>query len=366
MADGRPTMADGRPTLQKKLTLRDLNVEAESDAESISVVNNGPLLRESNDISIRSDSDHGDQDEHDEHDALGTSAHDKLLATLATLGISQDIDTSGMEEYHRRLSDVTFSDKSYIMDLGRQQASREETIRKEAFEDSHIWYEKALAKGMPESKELFASIFSQVTEEVRERYVEYHKKQDEWLDQALDDYQKKLSAEQLKKIQGAAPTDDDVKKQKLAKKISKTEKLMKRASKNEGKDSETYLNYAKKLAEYQTKSDELEVPKARNSNGGTTKKSKGNKKDRKSSKSSKQLDDDDDRSKKSKRSTKTNGTKKLKKKKDTKEKKKGGRSGSSLRVSASADDETKKSSSSKVLGKKKKAAKPERQASLPS
>ena len=139
---------DGRPTLEKRLTLRDLNVDAPSDAESISVVNNGPLLGgsdRSDDDSGRSDSDHADQDENDENDEndLGTSAHDKLMATLASLGIQQDIDTSGMEEYHRRLSDVTFSDRSYIMDLGRQQASREETVRKEAFEDAHIWYEKA-------------------------------------------------------------------------------------------------------------------------------------------------------------------------------------------------------------------------------
>lgn len=138
-----------RPTLQRRLTLRDLDVDAPTDDESISVANNEPLVGGSarfND-SIRSDdddgSDHANNNNDDIDDLLGTSAHDKLIESLEKLGISEEIDTSDMEEVHRRLSDVTFSDKSYIMDLGRQQASREETIRKEAFEDAHIWYEKA-------------------------------------------------------------------------------------------------------------------------------------------------------------------------------------------------------------------------------
>ena len=141
MAEERPSL--GRPSLERKLTLRDLNVEADSDAESISVDGadkNDPLANRVDEDSVASDSDAGG---HDDGEILGTSAHERFVANLEAQGISENIDTSEMEEFNRRLSEVSFSDKSYIMDLGRQQASREETIRKEAFEDAHIWYGKA-------------------------------------------------------------------------------------------------------------------------------------------------------------------------------------------------------------------------------
>lgn len=217
---------------------------------------------------------------------------------------------------------------------------------------------------MGESNELLANFFSQTTEEVREKYKEYHKKQDEWLNQALDDYQKKLSAGELEKLKKAAPTDDDVKKQKLEKKISKTEKLMKRASKKEGEDSEAYKNYEKKLGEYKAKREELESPKKK-----TRRKSKDGKRksgNKKKSKSSKQLDLDDDEVSKAKstKSSKTTRTgKKLRKKK--RDKTKASRSSRSLRVSASNEEESKKPSSTKALVRKKKEEKQKRQASLP-
>lgn len=118
-------------------------------------------------------------------------------------------------------------------------------------------WSNSLKEGMARSRELFASFFSQTLPEIKEKYVDFHKKQDEWLNQALDDYAKNLTSKEIGQLQQKAPSDDDMKKQRLFKKISKTEKLMKKALERHGPDSEAYLEYVDKLKEYLVRKEEL-------------------------------------------------------------------------------------------------------------
>jgi hypothetical protein len=40
-------------------------------------------------------------------------------------------------------SAMTLDEKSYVLDLGRQKVTREDEMKAEAFEDAHMWYQKA-------------------------------------------------------------------------------------------------------------------------------------------------------------------------------------------------------------------------------
>lgn len=136
-----------RLSIDRPLLARDLaDIDAPSDAESISVdaANNDPLLGRVDDDSVPSESDHGDNDD-DLILELGADFHQSFVMDLETKGMREDVHiTEDMEEFNRRLSGVTCdSGKSYIMDLARQQAGRDQEIKLEAFEDAHIWFGKA-------------------------------------------------------------------------------------------------------------------------------------------------------------------------------------------------------------------------------
>jgi hypothetical protein len=103
---------------------------------------------------------------------------------------------------------------------------------------------------MPESTELFGSIFGQLMDETKAKYIEKHANQDEWLNQALDDLAAKMSAEELEELYQKAPSAEDTAKEKLQKKIKKVKKLMKKMVKENEKDSKEYRVNERKLAGY--------------------------------------------------------------------------------------------------------------------
>jgi hypothetical protein len=126
-----------RPSLKRSLTLKALDIELPSD---IDTSDDEEDLNDRSNKSISSDSQHYNSDV---EEGTTKSAQERFIIGLSEMGIAPELKIDDKEEVDRRMSDLTFSDTSYVMDLGRQKVTREDTIKAEAFEEAHEWYRKA-------------------------------------------------------------------------------------------------------------------------------------------------------------------------------------------------------------------------------
>jgi hypothetical protein len=121
----------------RSLTLKALDIELPSDIDSSDDEEDQDYRSHK---SISSDSQHysGGFEE-----GTTKSTQERFIIGLSEMGIAPELNIDDEAEVHRRMSDLTFSDKSYALDLGRQKVTREETIKAEAFEEAREWYKKA-------------------------------------------------------------------------------------------------------------------------------------------------------------------------------------------------------------------------------
>jgi hypothetical protein len=124
-----------RPSLKRSLTLKALDIELPSDIDSS---DDEEDLADRSNKSISSESHYSDVEEE-----TTKSAEERFIFGLSEMGIAPELKIDDKEEVDRRMSDLSFSDKSYVLDLGRQKVTREDTIKAEAFEEAHEWYRKA-------------------------------------------------------------------------------------------------------------------------------------------------------------------------------------------------------------------------------
>jgi hypothetical protein len=125
-----------RPSLQRRLTLRDLDIEVPSDIDSS---DDEEDLNYRSHKSISSDSQHYS----DVEEGTTKSAQERFIIGLSEMGIAPELKIDHKEEVNRRMSDLTLGEKSYVLDLGRQKVVREDTIKQEATEEAGEWYRKA-------------------------------------------------------------------------------------------------------------------------------------------------------------------------------------------------------------------------------
>lgn len=112
-----------------------LDIEPLSDAE----LSDDADLENRSTVSISSDSQHYS----DVEENTTKTAQERFVVELLEKGIDKELNVTDKDEVDRRMSDLTMGEKSYVMDLGRQKVTREDTIKAEAFEEARVWYKKA-------------------------------------------------------------------------------------------------------------------------------------------------------------------------------------------------------------------------------
>ncbi|OEU17722.1 hypothetical protein FRACYDRAFT_238149 [Fragilariopsis cylindrus CCMP1102] len=93
------------------------------------------------------------------------------------------------------VSEMSFSEASYILDLAQQKESREKDRQEEALEEALELYRTWLMEGKNDDKNIFLMILSEVKKERKEEYEEYDKKHDSLLNVALDSELKRRESE---------------------------------------------------------------------------------------------------------------------------------------------------------------------------
>ena len=98
----------------------------------------GDSTKSMSDSSVSSEFNYGGAD-----DGTTESALERFHIDLSEKGIGPDLHlpiNDGEDDDH---SEMTHELKEYALDLGLQEATRDDTINQEAFEDARIWYKKA-------------------------------------------------------------------------------------------------------------------------------------------------------------------------------------------------------------------------------
>jgi hypothetical protein len=149
----------------------------------------------------------------DDGEMTSKSAQEKLDEHLEEMGI-QKIIIADEDHEHNRLSSLSLGNKSYILDLAHQKENREKDLKEEALENALELYKTAMEAGSPESDKLFLMIFIEVQKELEESHQDHYRKQEERLEEALQDelkirQEEQASQDELKTRQEEGATEDE-------------------------------------------------------------------------------------------------------------------------------------------------------------